>query len=81
MYPEDVLAGASLFSELSRRDLKRLASATITRAYKKGDVIVKEGEDAAGCATCSRTFPEHRAIGALSRPPSLPGGRRPSPTL
>jgi len=46
MYPEDVLAGASLFSELSRRDLKRLASATITRAYKKGDVIVKEGEDA-----------------------------------
>jgi cAMP-binding proteins - catabolite gene activator and regulatory subunit of cAMP-dependent protein kinases len=46
MYPEDVLAGASLFSELSRRDLKRLASATITRAYKKGDVIVKEGEEA-----------------------------------
>lgn len=46
MYPEDVLAGAPLFSELSRRDLKRLASATITRAYKKGDVIVKEGEDA-----------------------------------
>ncbi len=46
MYPEDILAGASLFSELSRRDLKRLASATITRAYKKGDVIVKEGEDA-----------------------------------
>ncbi|MGA2286303.1 MAG: cyclic nucleotide-binding domain-containing protein [Dehalococcoidia bacterium] len=46
MYPEDVLASAPLFSELSRRDLKRLASATITRAYKKGDVIVKEGEDA-----------------------------------
>jgi CRP/FNR family transcriptional regulator, cyclic AMP receptor protein len=46
MYPEDVLAGASLFSELSHRDLKRLASATITRAYKKGETIVKEGQDA-----------------------------------
>jgi CRP/FNR family transcriptional regulator len=46
MYPEDVLASASLFSELSRRDLKRLASATITRAYKKGEGIVKQGEDA-----------------------------------
>jgi len=46
MYPEDVLASASLFSELSRKDLKRLASATITRAYKKGDTIVKEGADA-----------------------------------
>lgn len=44
MYPEDILASASLFSELSRRDLKRLAAATITRAYKKGDVIVKQGE-------------------------------------
>jgi CRP/FNR family transcriptional regulator len=46
MYPEDVLASASLFSELSRRDLKRLAAATITRAYKKGETIVKEGENA-----------------------------------
>jgi CRP/FNR family cyclic AMP-dependent transcriptional regulator len=46
MYPEDVLASASLFSELSRRDLKRLASATITRGYKKGEAIVKEGENA-----------------------------------
>jgi CRP/FNR family transcriptional regulator, cyclic AMP receptor protein len=46
MYPEDVLASASLFSELSRRDLKRLASATITRAYKKGEAIVKQGENA-----------------------------------
>ena len=46
MYPEDVLASASLFSELSRRDLKRLATATITRAYKNGEVIVKQGEDA-----------------------------------
>jgi CRP/FNR family cyclic AMP-dependent transcriptional regulator len=46
MYPEDVLASASLFSELSRRDLKRLAAATITRAYKKGEVIVKQDENA-----------------------------------
>ncbi len=40
------LAAAPLFSELSRRDLKRLASAAIVRDYKKGDVIVKEGETA-----------------------------------
>jgi len=43
---EDTLATAPLFSELSRRDLKRLAAATIVRNYKKGDVIVKEGESA-----------------------------------
>ncbi len=46
MNAEEMLGNASLFSELSRRDLKRLAGATITRAYKKGDTIVKEGETA-----------------------------------
>jgi CRP/FNR family cyclic AMP-dependent transcriptional regulator len=43
---EDTLAGVPLFSELSRRDLKRLAGATITRAYKRDETIVKEGENA-----------------------------------
>jgi CRP/FNR family cyclic AMP-dependent transcriptional regulator len=43
---EDTLARAPLFSELSRRDLKRLASAAITRNYKQGETIVKEGENA-----------------------------------
>ena len=46
MNAEDALGNASLFSELSRRDLKRVAGATITRAYKKGETIVKEGETA-----------------------------------
>ncbi len=43
---EDTLAGAPLFSELSRKDLKRLATAVIVRTYKKGDAIVREGENA-----------------------------------
>jgi CRP/FNR family cyclic AMP-dependent transcriptional regulator len=46
MNAEDALGNASLFTELSRRDLKRVAGATITRAYKKGETIVKEGETA-----------------------------------
>ena len=46
MSVEDTLATAPLFSELSRRDLKRLASASITRGYRKGEAIVKEGENA-----------------------------------
>jgi len=41
---EDTLAIAPLFSELSRKDLKRLATATIVREYKKGETIVKEGD-------------------------------------
>ncbi len=43
---EDTLAHVTLFSELSRRDLKRLAAGTISRDFAKGDVIVKEGEQA-----------------------------------
>jgi CRP/FNR family cyclic AMP-dependent transcriptional regulator len=44
MTVEDTLAAVPLFSEMSRRDLKRLASAVIVRQYKRGEVIVKEGE-------------------------------------
>jgi CRP/FNR family transcriptional regulator, cyclic AMP receptor protein len=43
---EDTLATAPLFSELSRRDLKHLAAGAIIRNYKKGETIVKEGENA-----------------------------------
>jgi len=43
---EDTLATAPLFSELSRKDLKHLAGAAIVRSYKKGEAIVKEGENA-----------------------------------
>jgi len=43
---EDTLAGVPLFSQLSRRDLTRLAKATVTRAFRNGEVMVKEGEQA-----------------------------------
>jgi CRP/FNR family cyclic AMP-dependent transcriptional regulator len=43
---EDVLAQAPLFSQLSRKDLKRLAKGTVSRTLQKGEVIVREGERA-----------------------------------
>jgi CRP-like cAMP-binding protein len=46
MSTEDALAQVPLFSQLSRRDLKRLAKGTVTRQFSKGYVIVKEGEQA-----------------------------------
>jgi CRP-like cAMP-binding protein len=45
---EDTLAQVPLFSQLSRRDLKRLAKGTVTRQFSKGHVIVKEGDQALG---------------------------------
>jgi len=46
MLVEDTLARVPLFSQLSRRDLKRLAGAVVTRHHEKGEVIVREGDDA-----------------------------------
>jgi len=46
MNVEDTLGQAPLFSQLSRRDLKRLAKGTVVREFAKGTVIVKEGEQA-----------------------------------
>jgi CRP/FNR family cyclic AMP-dependent transcriptional regulator len=46
MSTEDALAEVPLFSQLSRRDLKRLAKGTVTRQFEKGHVIVKEGDQA-----------------------------------
>ena len=43
---EDALAQVPLFSQLSRKDLKRLAKGTVTRQFEKGHVIVKEGDQA-----------------------------------
>jgi CRP/FNR family cyclic AMP-dependent transcriptional regulator len=43
---EDALAQVPLFSQLSRRDLKRLAKGTVSRQFSKGHVIVKEGDQA-----------------------------------
>ena len=43
---EDSLAAVPLFSQLSRKDLSRLGRAVVERKYKKGETIVKEGEQA-----------------------------------
>lgn len=43
---EDALASVPLFSQLSRKDLSRLGRAVVERNYKKGETIVKEGEQA-----------------------------------
>ena len=41
---EETLANVEIFSELPQRDLARLARVTRVRDFKKGDVIVREGE-------------------------------------
>jgi CRP-like cAMP-binding protein len=41
---EETLAKVELFAELPRRDLTRLAEVTVVRDYKKGQIIVGEGE-------------------------------------
>lgn len=46
MAHEKELAAIPLFSRLEGNDLKRLAKAVVPRNYKKGDTIVKEGEQA-----------------------------------
>jgi CRP/FNR family cyclic AMP-dependent transcriptional regulator len=44
MTVEDTLASIELFADLDKSDISRLAKATIVREFKKGDVIVREGE-------------------------------------
>ena len=46
MNTEETLSQVPLFSQLSRKDLKRLAKGTVSRHSSKGEVIVKEGERA-----------------------------------
>jgi CRP-like cAMP-binding protein len=46
MAHEEELAHVPLFSQLSRKDLSRLGRAVVERNYKKGETIVKEGEQA-----------------------------------
>ncbi len=46
MNTEETLAQVPLFSQLSRKDLKRLAKGTVSRHSSRGEVIVKEGERA-----------------------------------
>ena len=46
MAHEEALASVELFSRLSRKDLSRLGKAVVERKYKRGETIVKEGEQA-----------------------------------
>ncbi|MHB8376204.1 MAG: cyclic nucleotide-binding domain-containing protein [Dehalococcoidia bacterium] len=46
MSHEEALAAVPLFSQFTRKDLSRLARAVVERNYKKGETIVKEGEQA-----------------------------------
>jgi CRP-like cAMP-binding protein len=46
MAHEDTLAKVPLFERLTRKDLSRLGRAVVERKYKKGETIVKEGEQA-----------------------------------
>lgn len=43
---EDTLASVPLFSGLEKSDLARLAKVVVARSYRKGEAIVKEGEQA-----------------------------------
>jgi CRP-like cAMP-binding protein len=43
---EDQLAAVPLFSQLPRKDLTRIGRAVVERSYKKGETIVKEGDQA-----------------------------------
>ncbi|KPK21534.1 MAG: hypothetical protein AMJ76_02430, partial [Dehalococcoidia bacterium SM23_28_1] len=45
---EEMLANAPLFAEFGSAELKRLARDLYPRQYRAGEVILKEGEEAAG---------------------------------
>lgn len=45
---EDMLKNVPIFSELGRRDLERLSKLMVPRAVKSGEIIIKEGDQAAG---------------------------------
>lgn len=45
---EDMLKNVPIFSELGRRDLDRLVKLMVPRPVKAGEVIIKEGDQAAG---------------------------------
>jgi CRP-like cAMP-binding protein len=48
MLDEDALGRIPLFSQLRREDLKRLGAAMAAREFPGGEVVLKEGERAAG---------------------------------
>jgi CRP-like cAMP-binding protein len=48
METDQILAKVPIFSDLQGKHLKRLAKLMVPRTFKAGDVIVKEGDQAAG---------------------------------
>ena len=45
---EEMLKNVPIFSELGRRDLDRVGKLMVPRTVKSGEVIIKEGDQAAG---------------------------------
>jgi CRP/FNR family transcriptional regulator, cyclic AMP receptor protein len=45
---EELLQNVPIFSELGRRDLERLSKLMVPRQVRAGEVIIKEGDQAAG---------------------------------
>ena len=45
---EDMLKNVPIFSELGRRDLERMGKLMVPRSVRSGEVIIKEGDQAAG---------------------------------
>ena len=43
---EEQLAAVDLFAQFTRKDLARIGRAVVERKYKKGETVVKEGEQA-----------------------------------
>ncbi len=48
MARQEMLKKVPIFSDLAPRDLDRLASIVVPRQFKAGDVIINEGDQAAG---------------------------------
>jgi CRP/FNR family transcriptional regulator len=46
---EEQLASVDLFAQFTRKDLTRIGRAVVERKYKKGETVVKEGEQAVAC--------------------------------
>ena len=45
---EEMLKNVPIFSELGRRDLERVGKLMVPRSVRPGEVIIKEGDQAAG---------------------------------
>jgi CRP-like cAMP-binding protein len=45
---EQVLKGTPLFSQLQKKDIKRLAASLTERSYSAGEVIIEEGKPGVG---------------------------------